>query len=200
MRSKILKVGLGLAGAVVTLTATSAFAQLAGQWVWETPPTDCSHGRGVSFNLVQDGHAVSGTWDESSTKANGGRLSGVMLDDHSALVSLCDESGNNAYPACPDYGREFRYLTLRQGELWVFSNKERQDIEHAQFIPYLTLEPDTPRRRALAHERLETIIRRNGGTSDGLFCNETEWPRYIGGYPRNVRPVTIDIPKVMSGH
>ncbi|CAB3649970.1 hypothetical protein LMG24238_01085 [Paraburkholderia sediminicola] len=199
MQLKISKVGLGLAGAVVALMATSALGQLAGKWVWETPPTDCSNGRGVSFNLVQDGSAVSGTWDEFSTNNNGGRLSGVMLDDRSALVSICDESGNGLYPACPDYGREFRFLTLRRGELWVFANKNNQNSEHAQFIPSVTLEPDTPHRRALADKRLQETIRGNGGTLDGLFCNETAWPRYIGRNPDDGGPVTIDIPKAVFG-
>lgn len=200
MRLKISRIGRGFAGAIVALTATSAVAQLAGQWLWETPPTDCSNGRGVSFNLVRDGSALSGTWEEFSTKVNGGRLSGVMLDDRSALVSICDESGNGLYPSCPDYGREFRYLTLRRGELWVFANKRNQNVEHAQFIPYLTLAPDTLRQRALGHERLAAIIRKNGGTLDGLFCNETAWPRYIGGNPGDDRPIAIDIPKAMSGY
>ncbi|WP_152530807.1 hypothetical protein [Paraburkholderia dilworthii] len=142
---------------------------------------------------------MSGTWDEGSTKDNDGSLSGVMLDDHSALVSICDESGNGYYPACPDFGQEFRYLTLRQGELWVYANKDNQNNEHAQFIPSVTLEPDTPHRRALADKRLQATIRKNGGTLDGLFCNETAWPRYIGGNPDDDRLVTIDIPKAMSG-
>jgi len=199
MQMKISKIGLGLAGAVIAFTARSALAQLAGQWVWETPPTDCSNGRAISFNIVQDGSAVSGAWDEGSTKING-RFSGVMLDDHSALVSICDQSGNGYYPACPDFGREYRYLTLRRGELWVYANKENQNNEHAQFIPSVTLEPDTPHQRALADKRLQATIRKNGGTLDGLFCNETEWPRYIGGNPDDDRVVTIDIPKAMSGH
>lgn len=58
-------------------------------------------------NLVQHRSAVSGGWDEGSTKINDGRFSGVMLDDHSALVSICDQSGNGYYPTYPDFGREF---------------------------------------------------------------------------------------------
>jgi hypothetical protein len=192
------KIALGLGGAIIALSASSALAQIAGLWVWETPPTNCSSGRGVSFDLVQDGSAVSGTWEEDATKINNGRLSGVMLDDHSALVSICDESGNGSYPACPDFGHEFKYLTVRQGELWVYASRENQINEHAQFVPSVTLEPDTPHRRVLADKRLQATIRKNGGTPDGLFCNEQAWPRYIGDSPSDGRPVTIDIPKAMS--
>lgn len=199
MQFKISKIGLGLVGAVVAFAANSALAQIAGGWIWETPPTDCSNGRAISFNLVQDDSAVSGTWEEGSTRIKDGRLSGVMLDGHSALVSICDESGDGYYPACPDFGKEFRYLTLRQGELWVYANKENQNSERAQFIPSVTLEPNTRHRHALAYKRLQETIRKNGGTLDGLFCDETVWPRYIGGNPEDDRLVTIDIPKAMSG-
>lgn len=49
-----------------------------------TPPTDRSKGRGVTFNLVQDCSAVSGTWDEFSTKGNGGlhRAFAISTDGH----------------------------------------------------------------------------------------------------------------------
>lgn len=196
---KISKVGLGVAGIIIALAASPALGQLSGQWSWETPPTDCAHGRHVSFNLIQDGTAVAGTWDEGDSRINNGRLSGVMLDDRSALVSLCDESGNGVYPACPNFGQEFRYLTVRRGDLWVYVTSTNRNKEHAQFMPSVTLEPDTPQRRVIADKRLQSITKKNGGTLDGLFCNETAWPKYIGGNPDDDRPIDIDIPKAMSG-
>lgn len=94
------------------LIPSGCFASLPGSWVWETPPTDCSPGgRSSNLHMNETGNVISGSWDEGDIhKVNNGKLSGVRLSSGTALIYLCDESGNGYYAACPASDREYSYV------------------------------------------------------------------------------------------
>lgn len=61
----------------------------------ETPPTDYSpDGRSSNLHIDETGNAIGGSWDEHDIhKVNNGKLFGVRLSLGTALIALCDETG-----------------------------------------------------------------------------------------------------------